>query len=86
MEYNRPQVRVRSTETIPIQVDPEAAQAYKAAPPGDQKKMEAILSLWLRDLTSAEPAALKEVMNRVGRKARTRGLTPEVLESLLKEA
>ncbi|HUI41129.1 MAG TPA: hypothetical protein VL523_04090 [Terriglobia bacterium] len=75
-----------ATETISIHVDPETAQAYKAAPPADRTKMEALLSLWLRDLATAEPAGLNEVMTRVGRKARARGLTPEVLESLLKEA
>lgn len=73
-------------ETISIQVDPEAAQACKAAPRAHQKKMEALLGLWLRGLAAAKPADLKEVMSRVGRNARARALTPEVLESLLKEA
>jgi len=74
------------TETIAIQVDPEAARAYKAAPPDDQKKMQALLSLWLRDLATAQPATLKEIMTDVSQKAQARGLTPEVLESLLKES
>jgi hypothetical protein len=74
------------TETIAIQVDPEAARAYKAAPPDDQKKIQALLSLWLRDLATAPPATLKEIMADVSHTAQARGLTPEVLESLLKES
>jgi hypothetical protein len=75
-----------ATETITIQVDGEAARAYKAAPPDDQRKMEALLSLWLKDVAMAEPAALKEMMTDLSKKARDRGLTPEILENLLKEA
>ena len=71
-------------ENITIALDPEAARAYDAAPADDKKKMQALLSLWLRNLMTAEPAALKQIMNEVDRKARARGLTPEVLDSLLK--
>lgn len=75
-----------AAETITIHVDGEAARAYRAATPGDQKKMEALLSLWLADVATAEPAALKEMMTDLSTKARRRGLTPEILQSLLKEA
>ena len=75
-----------ATETITIRVDPEAARAYQDAPPSDQKKMRALLSLWLRDVATAGPATLKEVMSDLSKKARARGHTPEILEDLLKEA
>jgi len=75
-----------AVETITIPLDPEAAKAYKAARDEDKKKMQALLSLWLRDLAGAEPSTLKEIMSDVSRKAQARGLTPEVLESLLKGA
>jgi hypothetical protein len=70
-------------ETITIPLDPEAAKIYKAAPAEDKKKMQALLSLWLRDLATAEPSTLRETMNDLSRKAQARGLTPEILESLL---
>ena len=73
-------------ETITIPLDPEAAKIYKAAPAEDKKKMQALLSLWLRDLAMREPSTLKEIMDDLSRKAQARGLTPEVLESLLKGA
>lgn len=75
-----------TSETITIEVDSEAAKAYKAAPAESQKKIRALLSLWLQDLAAAEPSTLKQIMTDVSRKAKGRGLTPETLASLLKEA
>ena len=75
-----------STKTISIPLDPEAAKAYNSAAPADQKKMKALLSLWLRDLTRGESTDLKKLMDEVSRKAKAQGLTPEALETLLKGA
>ena len=86
LRYNQVQVKGMATERITIQVDREAARAYKAAPAADQRKMGALLSLWLKDVAMAEPAALKHMMPDLSKKARDRGLTPEILENLLKEA
>lgn len=74
------------SDKITVPLDPEAARAYDAAPTEDKKKLQALLSLWLRDLMTAEPATLREIMDDVSRRARARGLTPEALESLLKGA
>src|SRR3989442_1026555 len=68
------------SEKIAIPLDPEVARAYDAAPAEEKKKMQALLSLWLRDLVSAPPATLREIMDDASRKARARGLTPEALE------
>ena len=73
-----------ATEKITIPVDAQAAVAYNAAPPEERKKLEALLGLWLRDLVAAQPSTLKQIMDEVSRKARARGLTPEILDSLLK--
>jgi hypothetical protein len=73
-------------ETITIPLDSETAKAYKSAPASDQRKMEALLRLWLRDLATADSSTLEEVMNHISKKAQARGLTPERLETLLKEA
>jgi len=86
LRYNQVEVKGMATERITIQVDREAARAYKAAPAADQRKMGALLSLWLKDVAMAEPAALKQMMTDLSKKARDRGLTPEILENLLKEA
>lgn len=73
-------------ETITLPLDPEAAKAYKAAAPEDQKKMQVLVSLWLRELATTEPPDLKKMMDEASQKARARGLTPKILESLLKGA
>ena len=74
------------TETITVPLDPEAAKAYNAASLEEQKKIKALLSLWLRELATAEPSDLKKLMDDVSRKAQAQGITPEILESLLKGA
>jgi hypothetical protein len=38
---------------------------------------------WLQDVTAGELPALREVLDDIASKAKTRGLTPEILESLL---
>ena len=73
-------------ETITIQLDSETAKAYKSAPARDQRKMQALLRLWLRDLAAADSSTLKKIMSDLSKKAQARGLTSERLESLLKDA
>ena len=72
--------------TITIPLDPQTAQAYDSAAPEEKRKMQALLSLWLRDLAAGKYPSLQEVLDDVGRKATERGLTPEILDSLLKGA
>lgn len=72
--------------TITIPLDPETARAYDSASPEEKRKMEALLSLWLRELATGEYPSLQQVLDEVGRKAKARGLTPEILDSILKGA
>ncbi len=70
--------------TIPL--DPETALAYESASPEDKRKIQALLSLWARELATPGAPSLQRVLDDVGNKAKARGLTPEILESLLKGA
>ncbi len=72
--------------SITIPLDPQTARAYECASPEDKRKMQALLALWLRELAGAEQPSLQRVLDEVGLKARARGLTPEILESLLNGA
>ena len=72
--------------SITIPLDPETALAYESAPPEEKRKIQALVSLWVRDLATGEHPSLEQVLDEVGRKAQARGLTPEILESLLKGA
>lgn len=73
------------TETIPITVDAEAAQRFSAAPPEERRKLELLLRLRLRELTLGRARPLQDVMNEIGTNAEAIGLTPEKLESLLRD-
>ncbi|MBM4045945.1 MAG: hypothetical protein FJ279_12580 [Planctomycetes bacterium] len=72
------------TEEITIRVDPEAASAYRCASDEERRKLDLLLSLKLSDVTKST-GSLKEIMREISRKAQERGLTPEILESLLHE-
>ena len=72
--------------TITIPLDPQTARAYDSAAPDEKRKIQALLSLWLRELASGQYPSLQEMLDEVGRKAKARGLTPDILDSLLKGA
>jgi hypothetical protein len=48
--------------------------------------MRALVSLWLRDLAAEKPDALNHILDEVSQKAVRRGLTPKILDALLKGA
>jgi len=72
-----------ATVPITIQVDEGAAKAFAAAPAEEKRKMELLLSLRLQDLTVAPQRPLRTVMDEIGAQAEARGITPEIVESLL---
>lgn len=73
-----------ATKSITISVDVEAARVYESAPADQRRKMDALLSLRLSEVAHAAKP-LEEVMREISRKAQERGLTAEILESLLNE-
>ena len=75
-----------ANQSITIALDPETARAYDAAGPEEKRKMQALVSLWLRELAAGGAESLQEVLDEVGRKAQSRGMTPSLLDSLLKGA
>ena len=72
------------TKTITIRVDTEAARAYETATQEQQRKLDALLSLKLTEATRTR-RSLEDVMADMSRDAQERGLTPEILESILRE-
>ncbi len=67
---------------VNIPLDNETAKIYEKAAQTDKKKMQILLSLWLREFEKPS-ISLDELMDDVSRKAQERGLTPEILESIL---
>jgi hypothetical protein len=72
------------TEEITIRVDSNAARAYRAASAQEKRKYDLLLSLRLQDALQSD-GSLPELMRELSRKAQERGLTPEILESILNE-
>lgn len=72
-----------ATATISIEVDQEAARAYTEASAEERRKLQLLLSLRLREFVDRRGRSLQEIMDEIGARAQSRGLTPEVLESLL---
>lgn len=74
-----------STATISITVDAEAARSFSEASPEERRKVELLLALRLRELTNARVRPLKEIMDEIGAEAEAKGLTPEILDSMLRD-
>ncbi len=74
-----------ATATISLEVDADTARAFSAASEDERHKLQLLLGLRLRELTARPPRPLKEIMDEIGRHAEAQGLTPETLESLLRD-
>ena len=72
------------TETITIRVAPDAARIFNTVSADQRRKFEALLSLRLLEVTE-EAESLEDMMRDISRKVQARGLTPEILESLLND-
>jgi hypothetical protein len=75
---------VMETQAITIRVSPEAAQAYEAASADQQRKLDALLSIRLSEVLQ-DTRDLEDIMSDISRNAQERGLTPDMLESILGE-
>ena len=71
-----------TTETITVTVDSEVAEKYRSASESERLKLDWLLSLHLRDLMGPR-RPLEETMQELSRQAQERGLTPEILQSIL---
>ncbi len=76
--------RFMNAESITISVDPDAAEAYRAASDEARRKLDLLLSLRLREITRPG-ASLEDVMDEISQSAQRRGLTPEILQEILNE-
>lgn len=73
-----------ATETITIRVDARAAQAFKAAPEAQRQKLEQLLSFRLLEAAQTSES-LENLMRRISHNAQDRGLTPEILQEILRD-
>ncbi|MFM7577711.1 MAG: hypothetical protein ACKN9E_02375 [Microcystaceae cyanobacterium] len=69
---------------ISIQVDPEIAQAFQLSKPEQQQKIQALMNQWLKEALNI--SQLQMTMDQLSDEAEAKGLTPEILESILNES
>ena len=69
-------------KTIQIRVTEAIAKRFEAASEEERRKIEALLSLQLGDLTEPE-RSLEEVMDSMSEYAQPQGLTEEILETIV---
>jgi hypothetical protein len=72
-------------EEIKLQVSPKVAQAYLKATESQKQCLVTIVSLFLGQEVSDEVDFLGKIMDEISDRAVSRGLTPEILESILNE-
>ncbi len=75
---------VMETKTITIRVNAEVARIFETASDEERRKLEALVSLKLSDATRSK-RPLEEVMSEISQNAQLRGLTPDILDSILSE-
>jgi len=72
------------TSEITIRVDPEAARAYQSASETQRRKLDLLLSLRLSEATRSSES-LERIMDQISQNAQARGLTPDILDEILKD-
>ena len=74
----------RMGDLITVSVDTDVADAYRAVSDGDRRKLDLLVNLRLREATQSD-RTLREIMRDISQGAQRRGLTPEMLRSILNE-
>ena len=69
-------------EQITVSVDSEVARLYRSASDHDRRKLDLLVNLRLRDATESGKS-LRDTMLEISRNAQRRGLTPDILQSIL---
>jgi len=70
---------------ITIPVNEETAKLYAAASAQEQEKMRLRIDLLIRQMADPSKDSLAHMMDIMSENAQKRGLTPEILEELLKD-
>ncbi len=69
-------------EQITVSVDSDVASVYRSASDEKRRKLDLLVNLRLRDATESRKS-LSDIISEVSRNAQRRGLTREILQSIL---
>ena len=67
---------------ITVSVEPDVADIYHSASDGDRRKLDLLINLRLREATESG-RSLHTILLEISRDAQRRGLTLEILQSIL---
>jgi hypothetical protein len=73
------------SEEITIRVSPNIAQAYQKATEQKKASLSTLISIFLREESEEEVDFLGKLMDEISDQAVARGLTSEILETILNE-
>ena len=73
------------SEEIRIKVSPNVAQAYQKATERKKQSLATLVSLFLGEDINEEVDFLGKLMDEISDGAVSRGLTPEILETIMNE-
>ena len=65
-------------------IDPDKTDAHRSASDDGHRKRDLLINPRLRDATESR-TSLRTIMEEISREAQRRGLTPEILQSILDE-
>ena len=71
------------TETITLEVEADAAKVFNGAAEEDKEKLQILFESWLKQYSETDVKSFKRTMDEIGGNAQRRGLTPEILDSIL---
>lgn len=72
--------------TVTIAVDPETARAFAAATEPQRHRIGELVRLQIRSVVAEAPRdALRAAIGRLSNEAQSRGMTPEILDEILRE-
>ena len=71
--------------TITLDVPSEIAEAYQVASPEDKQQIQYLVTLLLNKKNENDLEFLRKIMDEISVRAIARGLTPEILESIINE-
>lgn len=74
-----------ATETITLEIDASAAQAFKSVSAEERAKLQVLLGIWLREYSQVDESTLLQTMDEISAKAKERGLTARDLEIILRQ-
>lgn len=71
-------------DAITISVDTETARLYQTATVDQKQKIQLLLNIWLKK-TTVSISQHKQFLDDLSTRAKSRGLTPEILDDILNE-